>query len=61
MRYKQLARTEIEVSIICLGSQTWGEQNTERESHGQMDLASDLGVNFIDTAEMYPFPPKAET
>lgn len=49
------------MSQICLGSMTWGQQNTEAEGHAQMDLAFSRGVNFIDTAELYPIPPKAET
>lgn len=61
MRFNKLGKTELKVSAICLGSQTWGEQNTERQSHEQLDLALDLGINFIDTAEVYPFPPKAQT
>ncbi len=49
------------VSKICLGTMTWGEQNTEAEAHEQIDYALDRGINFIDTAEMYPVPPRAET
>ena len=51
----------LDVSEICLGSMTWGEQNSEAQAHAQLDLAVDKGVNFIDTAEMYPVPPRAET
>lgn len=49
------------VSALCLGTMTWGEQNTEDEAHAQLDRALDAGVNFIDSAEMYPVPPRAET
>lgn len=61
MLYRRLGRTDLDVSLICLGTMTWGEQNTEAEAHQQLDAALDAGVNFIDTAEMYPVPPKAET
>lgn len=61
MRYSELGDTGIEVSRICLGTMTWGEQNSEREAHAQLDLALEHGVNFLDTAEMYPVPPRAET
>lgn len=61
MERRRLGRSDIEVSVLCLGSMTWGEQNDEAEAHRQLDLALDRGVNFIDTAEMYPVPPKAET
>ncbi len=61
MEYTKLGKTDIEVSKICLGTMTWGEQNTEVEAHGQLDYAVDAGINFIDTAEMYPVAPKAET
>ena len=61
MQYRRLGRTDLEVSLICLGSMTWGRQNTEAEGHAQMDLALDRGVNFIDTAEMYSVPVTAET
>lgn len=57
MKYKELGESGIRVSEICLGSMTWGTQNTESEGHAQMDLALDNGVNFIDTAEMYPVNP----
>lgn len=58
---RKLGRTDIEVSSICLGTMTWGEQNTEAEGHAQMDMALERGINFFDTAELYPIPPKAET
>jgi len=61
MRYNNLPNTDIKVSKICLGSMTWGEQNTEAEGHEQLDFALDKGVNFIDTAEMYAVPGKPET
>lgn len=57
MEYKQLGRTGLNVSKYCLGSMTWGAQNSEGEAHTQIDMALDYGVNFIDTAEMYPTPP----
>ncbi len=60
MEYRRLGRTDVEVSAICLGTMTWGRQNSEAEAHAQLDLAIDRGVNFIDTAEMYPFPAGAE-
>jgi len=61
MKYKQLGQTQVKVSQICLGTMTWGEQNTESEAHSQLDMAIAAGVNFIDTAEIYPVPPKQET
>lgn len=61
MKYTTLPHTNIKVSKICLGSMTWGRQNTEAEGHAQIDYALDQGVNFIDTAELYPVPAKAET
>ena len=61
MEYRQLGRTDIEVSVICLGTMPYGEQNTESEGHAQMDMALDHGVNFFDTAEMYAVPARAET
>ncbi len=61
MRYRKLGRTGIDVSVIGLGTMTFGEQNTESEGHAQLDLAVDLGVNLVDTAEMYPVPPRPET
>jgi len=56
MKYTHLPHTDIEVSKICLGTMTWGNQNTEAEGHEQMDYASSKGVNFFDTAELYPIP-----
>lgn len=61
MEYRRLGRTDIKVSAICLGTMTWGQQNSEADGHQQMDLALDRGVNFWDTAEMYSVPPRAET
>ncbi|NRP71105.1 General stress protein 69 [Ensifer psoraleae] len=62
MRYNMLGRTGIKVSEICLGTMTWGSQNTQTEAYGQLDYAFDRGVNFIDTAELYPTTPlSAET
>ena len=56
MKYNKLGNTDIEVSEICLGTMTFGEQNTEAEAHEQLDYSMDNGVNFIDTAEMYAVP-----
>lgn len=61
MEYNKLPDTDITVSKICLGSMTWGQQNTEAEGHLQLDLALEKGVNFIDTAEMYSIPARKET
>ena len=61
MEYRKLGKTDIKVSSLCLGTMTWGEQNTQKEAFQQLDRATDYGVNFIDTAEMYPVPAKAET
>lgn len=61
MKYKKLGDSEIDVSLICLGTMTWGEQNTREEAFAQMDYALERGVNFWDTAEMYPVPVKQET
>jgi len=61
MKMNKLGQTDISVSRICLGTMTYGEQNTEAEGHAQMDMAVDHGVNFLDSAEMYSFPAKAET
>ena len=61
MKYERLGQSDIEVSKLCLGSMTWGQQNDEREAHLQLDMALDSGINFIDCAEMYPVPPRAET
>lgn len=61
MKRRILPGTGLSVSEVCLGSMTWGEQNTEAEAHAQLDYAVAQGVNFIDTAEMYPVPPNAQT
>ena len=61
MKKRKLGMTDLEVSEICLGTMTWGQQNTESEGHQQMDYALDKGINFFDTAEMYAVPPKKET
>lgn len=61
MKYRKLGRTDLNVSLICLGTMTWGRQNTEAQGHEQMDYALNHGVNFFDTAEMYAVPPSADT
>ncbi|MCG9754869.1 NADP(H)-dependent aldo-keto reductase [Shewanella insulae] len=61
MDYTRLPHSSLDVSKICLGTMTWGEQNTQAEAFEQLDYAIGQGINFIDTAEMYPVPPKAET
>lgn len=61
MEYRKLGDSDVKVSAIGLGTMTWGEQNTETEAHAQIDYALDHGVNLIDTAEMYPVPPKPDT
>lgn len=61
MEYRELGRTGVKVSALCLGTMTWGEQNTEQEGHAQMDYALDQGINFFDTSEMYAVPPKPQT
>ena len=61
MEYNNLGQTDIKVSQICLGTMTWGEQNTEEEAHQQLNYAIESGINFIDVAEMYPVPPREET
>lgn len=61
MKYTTLGKTDVKISRICLGTMTWGNQNTEAEGHAQMDLALDHGVQFWDTAEMYAVPPTKET
>lgn len=60
MKYNKLGNTDLDVSALCLGSMTWGTQNTQSEGHEQMDFAVDCGVNIIDTAEMYPTTPLGE-
>jgi aryl-alcohol dehydrogenase-like predicted oxidoreductase len=61
MQYRPLGRTGLNVSAICLGTMTWGQQNTEADGHAQMDHAVEKGINFFDTAELYPIPPNPET
>lgn len=61
MQYKKLGNTDVDVSLIGLGTMTWGEQNTVEQAFEQMDYAVSKGVNFFDAAEMYPVPPKADT
>ena len=61
MRYRKLGTTDIDVSVICLGTMTFGEQNSQSESFELMDYAIDQGVNFFDTAEIYPVMPRKET
>ena len=61
MKRKTLPGTDLDVSEVCLGTMTWGEQNSEAEAHAQLDRAVERGVNFFDTAEMYPVPPNATT
>ena len=61
MEYAKLPGTDMQVSKVCLGTMTWGQQNSEPEAHEQLDYAVAQGVNFIDTAEMYPVPPNAQT
>ena len=61
MKKIQLGSSDLHVSQICLGTMTFGEQNTEAQAHEQLDLALELGINFIDAAEMYPVMPRAET
>ena len=61
MNYKKLGNTDLNVSAICLGTMTWGQQNTMEEGFEQMDYALERGVNFFDAAEMYPSPCTKET
>ena len=61
MQFRKLGTTDIDVSLICLGTMTYGEQNTEADGFAQMDYALERGINFFDTAELYSIPPKAET
>src|SRR3954454_23338538 len=61
MRYRTLPGTDLRISEVCLGTMTWGEQNSESEAKQQLDFALSQGVNFVDTAEMYPVPPNATT
>ncbi|MBK9735127.1 MAG: aldo/keto reductase [Saprospiraceae bacterium] len=61
MEFKKLGKTNLEVSAICLGTMTFGEQNSEKDGHEQMDYAVNCGINFFDTAEMYSVPGRQET
>ena len=61
MIYTKLPNTDIEVSKICLGTMTWGNQNTQEDAFEQMNYALEQGVNFFDTAELYPVPATPET
>ncbi len=61
MNYKKLGNTDLKVSTICLGTMTWGEQNSQKEGFEQMDYALEKGINFFDTAELYAIPAKKET
>lgn len=61
MEYRRLGSSDLKVSALALGTMTFGEQNTEADAHAQLEYAISRGVNFIDTAEMYPVAPRAET
>jgi aryl-alcohol dehydrogenase-like predicted oxidoreductase len=61
MQYRNIPNTDLNVSAICLGTMTYGDQNTQAQAFEQLDYAMAQGINFIDTAEMYPVPPKSET
>ena len=61
MKFKKLGNTDLDVSLICLGTMTWGTQNSEKEAFEQMDYSIDQGVNFFDTAELYSVPPTPES
>ena len=61
MKYRKLGTTDLDVSVICLGTMTWGEQNNQDDGFKQMDYAVERGVNFFDTAEVYSIPTRAET
>ena len=61
MQYRKLGRTDLDVSLIGLGTMTWGFQNTQEEGFEQMDYALERGINFFDTAELYAIPPSADT
>lgn len=61
MRFHTLGRSDLKIPSICLGTMTFGEQTPEADAHAQLDLAVERGINFIDTAELYAVPPKAET
>ena len=61
MKFRKLGTTDIDVSLICLGTMTWGTQNTEKDAFEQMDYAVSQGINFFDTAEIYSVPPTSES
>ncbi len=61
MDYRRLGHSDLNVSAVCLGTMTFGQQNTETEAHAQLDYAFSQGVNFVDTAELHPVPTRAET
>ena len=61
MNFKKLGNTELKVSTICLGTMTWGEQNTQKEAFEQMNYSLDCGINFFDASEIYPSPCRKET
>ena len=61
MKFKKLGNTDLDVSLICLGTMTWGTQNSEKEAFEQMDYSVEQGINFFDTAEIYSVPPTAES
>ena len=61
MKYKKLGTTDLDVSLICLGTMTWGTQNSEKDAFEQMDYSVNKGINFFDTAELYSVPPTAES
>ena len=61
MKYNKIGKTDLEVSELCLGSMTWGMQNSESEAHTQIDYALDRGINIIDTAELYAVPSSQQT
>ena len=61
MKYRKLGTTDIDVSVICLGTMTWGEQNSQKEAFDQMNYSIERGVNFFDTAELYAVMPRKET
>ena len=61
MKFKKLGNTDLKVSLICLGTMTWGCQNSEKDAFEQMDYSISQGVNFFDTAEIYSVPPSSDT
>ena len=61
MQFKKLGNSDVDVSLICLGTMTWGEQNTKEEAFEQMNYAVENGINFFDTAELYAVMPRMET